>query len=410
MNSIATSVPCTTPARTTLAEREERDRRAVIRRRDAFFRLQKTTAKDVVRRHLPAVYDRVSGGLGARCRQLFYGLRPHILAETDRDEIDDAYVMYQLIPDFIAENPVLCRDWIVFFDDRGHLLEPHTKKVIGLGTRNVRDYCGGWRKPSIWGFELAPPQIATAGPAGRYGAILFTEKEGFNELFQAVGLPERFDLCLASTKGTSVTAARELFELAGRNHVPIFALHDFDYNGFEIAATLCRDTRRYQFDHPPEIIDIGLRLADIERLDLQSEPVVFGNRNPAALRKNLRLNGATEPEIAYLVENKQRVELNAMTSPQLIELIEEALLANGVGKVIPDASTLAAAFRSRVEYMRAQKAVGQAIVAARRRAGEVVIPDDLAERVAAYLKAHPAEPWENAVRAIADGAARRPAK
>ena len=73
---------------------------------------------------------------------------------------------------------------------------------------------------------------------GRYGAILFTEKEGFNELFQAVGLPERFDLCLASTKGTSVTAARELFELAGRNHVPIFALHDFDYNGFEIAATL----------------------------------------------------------------------------------------------------------------------------------------------------------------------------
>jgi hypothetical protein len=60
--------------------------------------------------------------------------------------------------------------------------------------------------------------------------------------------------------------------------------------------------------------------------------------------------------------------------------------------------------------MRAQKAVGQAIVAARRRAGEVVILDDLAERVAAYLKAHPAEPWENAVRAIADGAARRPAK
>jgi hypothetical protein len=145
-------------------------------------------------------------------------------------------------------------------------------------------------------------------------------------------------------------------------------------------------------------------------LDLQSEPVVFGNRNSAAVRKNLRLNGATESEIAYLVDSKQRVELNAMTSPQLIELIEEALVTNGVGKVIPNASTLAAAFRSRVEYMRAQKAVGQAIVAARRRAGEVVIPDDLAERVAAYLKAHPAEPWENAVRAIADGAARRPAK
>jgi Topoisomerase 6 subunit A/Spo11, Toprim domain len=301
----------------------------------------------VVRRHLPAVYERVSGGLGARCRQLFYGLRPCILAETDRNEIDDAYIMYTLIPDFIAENPVLCADWIVFYDDRGHLLEPHTKKVVGLGTRNVRDYLESWHSPSVSGFFLALPSVDTAGPAGRYGAILFTEKEGFNELFQAAQLPERFDLCLASTKGTSVTAARELFEEAGTHGIPIFALHDLDYNGFEIAATLRRDTRRYQFDRPPEIIDIGLRLADVERLALQSEPVVFGNRKPDALCRNLRLNGASEAEIAYLINGKQRVELNAMTSPQLITLIEDALVANGVSKVIPNADTLAAAYRSR---------------------------------------------------------------
>ena len=157
-------------------QREERDRRAVISRRDAFYRSQKTTAKDVVRRHLPAVYERVSGGLGARCRQLFYGLRPYILAETDRDEIDDAYVMYQLIPDFIAENPGLCTDWVVFFDDRGHLIEPHSGRIVGLGTRNVRDYCRGWRKPIISGFELAPPQIGTSRASGSLRCNLIYRK------------------------------------------------------------------------------------------------------------------------------------------------------------------------------------------------------------------------------------------
>jgi hypothetical protein len=32
--------------------------------------------------------------------------------------------------------------------------------------------------------------------------------------------------------------------------VPIFTLTDFDYNGYEIAATLQRNTRRYTFKRP----------------------------------------------------------------------------------------------------------------------------------------------------------------
>jgi hypothetical protein len=185
---------------------------------------------------LPAVYERVSGGLGARCRQLFYGLRPFILEETGRDTIDDQYIMYGLIPDYIAEHPEQCADWLVFFDDRGHLIEPHTKRVVGLGTRNVREYMNSWHDPSVSDFFLAPPNIVTSGPAGCYDAILYIEKEGFTELFEAARLPERFDIGLASNKGTSVVASRELAEKYAAAHgIPIFVLHDFDYNGFEIA-------------------------------------------------------------------------------------------------------------------------------------------------------------------------------
>jgi DNA topoisomerase VI subunit B len=385
-------------------QREQRNARAEIRRQDALRQQRKTTIKESVYNHLSAVYAKVSGGIGARSRQLFYGLRPHVLAETGLQELDDAYIMYGLIPDFIAENPKLCADWIVFYDDRGHLIEPHTGKIIGLGTRSVRNYCSQWSRPIISDFELSSPRIETHGPSGRYGAILFTEKEGFNDLFEAVGLPARFDLALASTKGTSVTAARELFEVAAHDRVPIFALHDFDYNGFEIAATLRRNTRRYQFAHPPEIIDIGLRLVDVQQFGLQSEPVAFGNRNREPLRKNLTLNGATEDEIAFLIARKQRVELNAMTSPQLIELIEAALIQHRVCKVIPEPETLSSAYRSRIEYSRAKKALRAAIVTARHKTGQIAVPDDLTERVLAYLKANPSKPWEAAIRTIAEAA------
>jgi hypothetical protein len=54
------------------------------------------------------------------------------------------------------------------------------------------------------------PDIQTSGPGGRYGALLFCEKEGFNELFREVQLAEHYDLAIMSTKGVSVTAARRL--------------------------------------------------------------------------------------------------------------------------------------------------------------------------------------------------------
>jgi hypothetical protein len=202
----------------------------------------------------------------------------------------------------------------------------------------------------------------------------------------------------------SVTACREYFEKAGCAGVMIFCLHDFDFDGFKIAATLHQDTKRYQFKQRPRIIDIGLRLVDVERLGLESEPVVF-DKSPAAVRKNLERYGATEAEIEFLLtgidDKPARVELNAMTTPQLLELIETALITHGVHKIIPDRETLAAAYRNEIEYQRAQEAIEKAIQKARKESGEIPIPDDLAEQVASYLKDNPTAPWKEAIRAVA---------
>jgi DNA topoisomerase VI subunit A len=116
----------------------------------------------------------------------------------------------------------------------------------------------------------------TNGPENRFHSVLFIEKEGFGPLFESARLVERFDLAIMSTKGMSVTAARMLLdELCSRGLKQIFVLHDFDVSGFSIAGTLSTDSRRYTFTNELPVIDIGLRLEDVDAMELESEPVGY---------------------------------------------------------------------------------------------------------------------------------------
>ena len=108
--------------------------------------------------------------------------------------------------------------------------------------------------------------------------MLFVEKEGFDPLFKAVNLADRHDLMIISTKGVSVTAARQLVdEVCGGTGIPLLVLHDFDIAGFMIFGTLGRDTRRYAFANGVNPIDLGLRLEDIA--GLEQEPAAATKTN-----------------------------------------------------------------------------------------------------------------------------------
>ena len=123
-------------------------------------------------------------------------------------------------------------------------------------------------------------------------------------LFEAVNLAERFDIALMSTKGLSNTAARQLIdEMCGGHEIPLLVLHDFDKAGFSILGTLQRDTRRYRFINDVEVIDLGLRLEDIDGLPSE-RAFDKGTRNSRAW--NLRDNGATEEEIEFSTRQPRR--------------------------------------------------------------------------------------------------------
>ena len=135
-------------------------------------------------------------------------------------------------------------DWDVVSDARGHFHEPHTSRSFGLGTLAVRDYLGSMRAPEVSEIGLRPISVATHGPQGRFGAVLFIEKEGFIPLFESVALAKRYDLAIMSTKGQSVVAARRLVDkMCGNEQVPLLVLHDFDKAGFSILGRLIRQQR-----------------------------------------------------------------------------------------------------------------------------------------------------------------------
>lgn len=378
---------------------EERSRSARVRRDTLYSR--PVYATEVLHETIPPAYLKASdnGTLPARPRQIYYPARGPIMDRTGNVKLDGQYFSQKLLVRFMRENPRLTADWDVVWDARGHLWEPHTGKEVGLGTIEVRGYLGGAEesayrpRPRHWLFP-------THGSVNRYGAILFVEKEGFMPLFQKVRLADKWDIAIMSTKGMSVVAARHLVdEVCGKFGLPFLVMRDFDKSGFSIRGTLQRNTDRYRFRHAVNVIDLGLRLADVERHGLEAEDVAVTDND--AFRANLELNGATQEEINFLAAGR-RVELNAFLGRELVSWIESKLRKHGIKKVVPDEATLAAAFAQ--AYVR--KSVDREVVRLRERAEEAAGParegaGDLARKVANHLRKHPEDSWDDAIARIA---------
>jgi len=351
---------------------------------------------------MEAAYQQAAGELGmANARQVMYAARPAVLELTGgKCWKKSDYFTQHLLPDFMEDHPGLTAAWDVVFDDRGHFLEPHTAHRIGLGTLAVRGYIRAWhadvpeQADAIVEIEHACP---TMGPANRYRYALFIEKEGFSPLLEATQIAERYDIAIMSTKGMSVTAARMLVERLSAQGVTILVCHDFDKSGFSIVHTLQSDTRRYRFRMRPKVVDLGLRLADVQAMPLQSERVDYpSDVDP---RINLRQCTATEAECNFLVRRAPlggwtgaRVELNAMTSDQFMAWLAAKFAEVGVEKVVPDDESLARAYRRAVRQRRVQRVIDQAL-AALDEEEEPSVPEDLDERIRDRLTGS-AQAWD----------------
>ena len=174
------------------------------------------TQKDVVFDHLAEVIDIVSGPERYRFndRQLFYRLRPIIVAETGKElklsnwkSILDAYE---------GENGEI---ELMYREPRGSLIHPHRNETFALGTLMVEQY---------------------VRPEWTFNKLLYIEKEGAQEALKQDRWLERHDCAVMSSKGFSTRAARDLIDKLVEHDEPIeiFCAHDADASGTMIYQTL----------------------------------------------------------------------------------------------------------------------------------------------------------------------------
>ncbi len=406
--ALRTAVKSTTKDWAKAAKKRRRGERAGARERQASKR-RGPSARSAAFRVMPDAYRKASGNgrYPANARQIMYAARPAIIKLTGKMHPwkHSSYFTQVLLPEYMEEHPHICSDWDVVFDARGKLMEPHAARRdedgrVDMGTLQVRRYVANWHNDVA---EMALPRlptwVSTSGPDNRYKFALFIEKEGFEPLLDAARIADRYDLAIMSTKGMSTTAARQLVEELSGNDVTILAARDFDKAGFSIVHTLTHDTRRYIFFEEPNVIDIGLRLEDVQEMGLESEDVTY--RSNISPRWNLKESGATQAEMDFLVSgghagywHGQRVELNAMTSDQFIEWVERKLEQAGVEKVVPDDEALARAYRRALRMAEIQRAIDKIV---KRPLKNIDVPDELQEQVETMLTKEPEQAWDDAV-------------
>lgn len=359
----------------------------------------RVTIREVAFRVMEDAYNKASsnGRYYANARQIMYKARPAILEMCNASEFRDIYFTQTLLKDYIERYKPT---WKVVWDARGHLIEPFTRQKISLGGAGVKEYLSEWTSSIDDGAPGIAARIDTHGPGNRYANALFIEKEGFTEILTDAKIGERYDMAIMSTKGIPVDAACDLIKAMSRKGVRVFVLHDFDLSGFKILRTLRTGTR---LSSGTEVIDLGLRLKDIK--DFPSEPVEYTQgKDPC---EYLLSCGASREEMDFLVAGGgrrwtgQRVEINAMSSEELITWLEKKLEEHGVKKVIPSEEILNAAYRRAVFSQRLKAEIEKL----RKEIGKmemIDLLDNIHARVVEMTEEDPELSWDDVVWMLAE--------
>jgi hypothetical protein len=141
------------------------------------------------------------------------------------------------------------------------------------------------------------------------------------------------------------------------------------------------------------------RRTGIRTKGFEAEPVTIKDFESRV--DTLRAHDATDEEIEFLEE--ERVELNAMTSRQMVDFIEAKLTMHGVAKVVPDAGTIEAHARRLIEQRLAREALAEIRDQITRQAAATALPESIEVQLRSYLAHHPSLSWDDALAHIIGG-------
>jgi hypothetical protein len=185
-------------------------------------------------------------------------------------------------------------------------------------------------------------------PKYLYNRVLFVEKGGYRDILEEAGLLRKLNMGIMSTQGFGTRAGKELVRALRRLGVEVYVLHDCDIPGYQIMHNLLKGS--HTFKAPLDVNELGLTVAQVQRLREErrrnnesgpdAEIVPYAKSFEHSLQTVIATEEArrffvpTEEEISKIsgrVPEKakhyyKRVEINALTSEELIVLIERELL------------------------------------------------------------------------------------
>jgi hypothetical protein len=315
-------------------------------------------------------------------RQLFYAIRPDFIAAIG--EAPTWNYFCQVVTDY--EEAIGTDIPMMYRDARGVIYHPHLGVEIPLGTLDVEDY---------------------ARPAWLFNKVLYCEKEGFFPILRGMHWPEINDIALMTSKGFSSRAARDLIDMLAASDEPcdFFCIHDADAAGTMIYQTL-QEATRARGARKVRIHNLGLEPAEAREMGLPVEPVVREDDNGSSLAVADYVPDADKEWL-----QSHRIELNAMTSPQLVAWLDRKF-APFRGKVIPPAEVMARRLDDDVRAILRERIVARILARANvdglvgrameRRAGEIAAASaKIVDTISAALGREPRRPWTGPVGSLA---------
>ncbi|WOH80908.1 hypothetical protein RX327_35075 [Bradyrhizobium sp. BEA-2-5] len=296
--------------------------KAVRKARRPGAKAEAITQKDIVLDNLDDVIALVSGEAGYRFneRQLFYALRPIVMAQTGAElKIGN---FKTIVTDYEAENGEI---ELMYREPRGSITHPHRNETFTLGTLMVEEY---------------------ERPAWSFNKLLYIEKEGAQEALKQSRWLERHDCAVMSSKGFSTRAARDLIDKLAAHDEPVevFCVHDADASGTMIFQTLQQETKA-RGARKIKIVNLGLEPWEAIEMGLEVETLEEKEkRRPVAEYVAERDDGDWDEWL-----QTHRVELNAMTTPQFLEWLDAKMEAHGSGKLIPPVNVLEQELADQIE-------------------------------------------------------------
>lgn len=198
------------------------------------------------------------------------------------------------------------------------------------GLLAVRNDLGSVQEPVTGGMEI------TLGVGNKLVAV---EKQDLYQLLRSVGFAEKFDCNILWLSGfRTEQAARVLLEARERGH-EVLVIHDYDINGLLIHRSLTTASKRRDIA-VPGVIDLGFTWKDVQELGLTPEPY----DKPLSKQDRTKLDGlAKRGEISkaeYAFLKQGRVELQQLSSAQILAYLERKFKELGLEKVLPDQAEL----------------------------------------------------------------------